>query len=119
MIKETRLVKQFLLHFKELYEKRVGEKFHPRHLILLFQDKLNNNQLNWIAYHHWFDTLQYSACTSHNLFEALLENAIHVLIEEEEIRKSSMLSKKDEKKLMKALTLLRDIKINYKKGKNK
>lgn len=115
MNKKERLIKQFLTAYKELFEQETGQKFHPRHLVMIFQNDLRSNEFNWTAYHSWFDKMQCNTAIGTNLFEILLDNGMHVLIEEEEIRKKSMLSKADEKKLIKALNLLRDIKVDYKK----
>ena len=111
MAKDIRLVEAFLKKFKEIYEETTGEEFHPRHLLLLFQDKTNSKELIWLAWHQWFDNFEYSVCQNQNLLEALIDNFVHILIEAEENRKIKMLMPQDEKKLEKILKLASEIKI--------
>jgi len=111
--KEVKLIKKFLEDFKKQLESRTGVPFNPRHLAIISQpDMENENLLEWIAYHKWYDEVQYGISTakSNNLIQAFLEMPIHVLIEAEELNKS-LLSKKDQKKLTKALQLISEIKL--------
>ena len=111
--KEAELVREFLEAFKKLIEERTGIPFNPRHLAIITQpDMKDNNLLEWIAYHKWYDEVQYGISTdkSNNLIQAFLEMPLHVLIEAEELGKS-LLSIKDQKKLTKALKLIGEIKL--------
>lgn len=110
---ERKLVRDFLEEYKRILEERTGIPFHPRHLAIIAQPDMNNeNLLEWIAYHKWFDEVQYgiSNARSNNLIQVFLEMPMHILIEAEEIGKP-LLSKKDSLKLTKALTLLSEIRI--------
>ena len=81
--KEAKLIKKFLEDFKKQVESRTGIPFNPRHLAIISQpDIKDENTLEWIAYHKWYDEVQYgvSTCTSNNLIQAFLEMPIHVLI---------------------------------------
>ena len=110
---EAKLIRDFLQAFKEQIENRTKIPFNPRHLAIITQpDMKDENMLEWIAYHKWFDEVQYgiSSARSNNLIQAFLEMPIHVLIEAEELDKP-LLSEKDQKKLAKALKLIGEIKI--------
>jgi hypothetical protein len=111
--KEAQIIRKFLQDFKKQIEDRTGIPFNPRHLAIITQPDMNDsNLLEWIAYHKWFDEVQYGVSTakSNNLIQAFLEMPIHVLIEAEEIGKS-LLSVNDQKKLAKALKLISEIKM--------
>jgi len=111
--KEAQLIRKFLQDFKKQIEGRTGIPFNPRHLAIITQPDMNDsNLLEWIAYHKWFDEVQYgiSIAKSNNLIQAFLEMPIHILIEAEEIGKS-LLSNKDQKKLSKALKLISEIRM--------
>lgn len=118
--KEARLIKKFLEDFKKQVESRTGIPFNPRHLAIISQpDIKDENVLEWIAYHKWYDEVQYgiSTCRSNNLIQAFLEMPIHVLIEAEDLGKS-LLSKKDQKKLTKALKIIGEIKLRRQNEKD-
>lgn len=116
---EKRLIKVFLGEYKKLVEQRTNEPFHPRTLAIISQPNLINDakQLDWVAYHKWFDELDVgvSLGDSNNLIQAFLEIPIHVLISAEEAGKP-LLSTKDQKKLTKALKLLGEIEIKPQEG---
>lgn len=112
--KEAEIIRKFLQDFKKQIEDRTGIPFNPRHLAIITQpDMQDSNLLEWIAYHKWFDEVQYGVSTdkSNNLIQAFLEMPIHVLIEAEELGKP-LLSDSDQKKLSKALKLIREIRMN-------
>lgn len=111
--KEAEIIRKFLQDFKKQIEERTGIPFNPRHLAIITQPDMNDsNLLEWIAYHKWFDEVQYGISTdkSNNLIQAFLEMPIHILIEAEEIGKP-LLSKSDQKKLAKALKLISEIRL--------
>lgn len=111
--REAEIIRDFLQTFKKQIEKRTGIPFNPRHLAIITQpDMQDNNLLEWIAYHKWFDEVQYGISTdkSNNLIQAFLEMPIHILIEAEELDKP-LLSEIDQKKLTKALKLISEIKL--------
>jgi len=110
---ERKLILKFLQDFKKVVEDRTGIPFNPRHLAIITQpDMRDSNLLEWIAYHKWFDEVNYGISTAkgNNLIQAFLEMPIHVLIEAEEIGKS-LLSDKDQQKLAKALKLISEIRM--------
>jgi hypothetical protein len=110
---EAELVRKFLSDFKKMIEDRTGIPFNPRHLAIITQpDMKDENLLEWIAYHKWFDEIQYGISTAkcNNLIQVFLEMPIHVLIEAEEIGKP-LLSVQDQKKLAKALKLISEIRM--------
>lgn len=111
--KEAKLIRKFLEDFKKQIEKRTGIPFNPRHLAIVTQPNMQDeNLLEWIAYHKWFDEVSYGISTAkgNNLIQVFLEMPIHILIAAEELGKS-MLSKQDQKKLTKALKLINEIKL--------
>jgi len=111
--KEAEIIRKFLKDFKKQIEERTNVPFNPRHLAIITQpDMQDSNLLEWIAYHKWFDEVQYGISTakSNNLIQVFLEMPIHILIEAEELGKS-LLSKADQIKLIKALKLISEIKL--------
>lgn len=111
--KEANIIRKFLQDFKKQIEERTGIPFNPRHLAIITQPNMNDSSLlEWIAYHKWFDEVQYGISTdkSNNLIQAFLEMPIHILIEAEELGKP-LLSKSDQKKLAKALKLISEIRM--------
>jgi len=111
--KEAALIRQFLQDFKEQVEARTGIPFNPRHLSIVTQPNMKDSSLlEWIAYHKWFDEVQYgiSRARGNNIFQAFLEMPLHILIEAEELGKH-LLSEQDEKKLTKALKLISEIRV--------
>jgi hypothetical protein len=115
--KEAELIRKFLEDFKEQIEERTHIPFNPRHLAIITQpDMEDENLLEWIAYHKWFDEVQYgiSKSESNNLVEAFLEMPIHILIAAEELGRP-LLSEGDQKKLTQALKLISEIKIRRQK----
>jgi len=118
--KEAELIRNFLSDFKKQVEERTGIPFNPRHLAIVTQpDMQDSSLLEWIAYHKWFDEVEYGVSTAkgNNLIQVFLEMPIHILIEAEELGKS-LLSTKDQKKLSKALKLISEIRIGNKNEKN-
>jgi hypothetical protein len=118
--KEAELIRNFLSDFKKQVEERTGIPFNPRHLAIITQpDMKDSNLLEWIAYHKWFDEVQYGVSTAagNNLIQVFLEMPIHILIEAEELGKQ-LLSKKDNQKLTQALKLIREIKMEKQNEKD-
>jgi len=110
---EAELIRKFLSDFKKVVEDRTGEPFNPRHLAIITQPNMKDSGLlEWIAYHKWFDEVQYgiSAAKGNNLIQVFLEMPLHILIEAEEIGKP-LLSVQDQKKLARALKLISELKI--------
>jgi hypothetical protein len=110
---ERRLILKFLKDFKKVVEDRTGIPFNPRHLAIITQpDMKNSNLLEWVAYHKWFDEVEYGISTdkANNLIQTFLEMPIHILIEAEELGKP-LLSENDQKKLTKALKLISEIRM--------
>jgi hypothetical protein len=109
---ESELIRSFLTQYKQLLNKE-GIPFNPRSIVMVSQPNLNDEtEFHWIGYNHWFDELgvEASVGTSTNILSSFLDCPINVLISAEEVGKD-MLSKKDRKKLLKALKLLSEIKI--------
>jgi len=110
---ERELVRKFLEDYKKILEDRTGIPFHPRHLAIIAQPDMKDDALlEWIAYHKWFDEVDYgiSNAKSNNIIQAFLEMPIHILIEAEELGKP-MLSEKDSIKLAQALQLISEISV--------
>ena len=110
---ERKLILKFLKDFKKVVEDRTGIPFNPRHLAIVTQPDMNDSSLlEWIAYHKWFDEVEYgvSSAKSNNLIQVFLEMPIHILIEAEELGKS-LLVDKDQKKLAQALKLISEIRL--------
>ena len=111
--KEQRLIIVFLKEFKKMVQERVNIPFNPRSLTLISQpDMKNENRFDYISYNKWFDELaiQTHIGSSTNLFGAFLDIPINILISAEQVKKP-FISPKDHKKLMKALKLLNEIKL--------
>jgi len=114
--KETRLIKTFLTEFKNML-KEEGVPFNPKSLTMVSQpDVTINNRFDYISYNKWFDELDMEAYigTSDNLIQSYLEVPINILISAEEVGKP-LLSKKDQRKLVKALKLLQEITVERQK----
>jgi hypothetical protein len=110
---EAELIRKFLSDFKKIIEDRTEIPFNPRHLAIITQPNMKDSSLlEWIAYHKWFDEVQYgiSAAKGNNLIQVFLEMPLHILIEAEEIGKP-LLSVQDQKKLARALKLISELKI--------
>jgi hypothetical protein len=111
--KETRLVKVFLNEFKKLVSERVDIPFHPRSLMIVSQpDLTKEDRFDYISYNKWFDEMdiQTHIGSCGNILGAFLEVPINILIDAEKAGKP-FLSKKDQKKLTRALKLLNEIKL--------
>ena len=115
MDKETRLITLFLQKFKEVYEKRTGNTFHPRHVILLFQNDMKSRDITWLSWHQWFNELNFTISHDHNLLEVLIGNFVHIALAQEESKNISMLTKRDWKKVEKIIKIAKTIKV-YPKG---
>jgi ABC-type uncharacterized transport system permease subunit len=110
---EAELIRKFLSDFKKMIEDRTGIPFNPRHLAIITQPDMKDfSLLEWIAYHKWFDEVQYGISTDkcNNLIQVFLEMPLHILIAAEELGKP-LLSQADQKKLTKALKLISEIRI--------
>ncbi len=109
---ETRLIKIFLSEYKRMVEE-VGVPFHPRSLTIVSQPYLDDpGRLDFITYNKWFDEMdiQTEIGRSNNIIETFLDIPINILISAEEAGKP-MVSRKDKKKLTKALKLLSEIRL--------
>ena len=111
--KERFLIKTFLSEYKKLIEKRTDVPFNPRSLAIISQPDLKNtDEFHWVAYQKWFDEVDIgvSLGTSKNILEVFLDIPIQVLITAEELG-NPILTKKDKKKLFKALIIIRELKL--------
>ena len=111
--KEKRLIKRFLSEYKKMVKERTNVPFNPRSLTIISQpDMHNEKEFDWISYNSFFDELGIGVYlgSSSNILEAFLEVPINILISAEELKKP-LVSKRDQKKLAKALKLIGEIKI--------
>ena len=113
---ERRLIGVFLGEYKKLLASE-SVPFNPRSLTIISQpDKDKMDRFDYISYNKWFDEINIEshigACD--NVIQAYLEVPISILISAEEIGKP-LLSKKDQKKITKALRILEGIKIERQK----
>lgn len=114
---EKDLLLSFLSEYKYLIETRTGIPFNPRTLAVISQPDLKKpTELHWIAYNKWFDEIDIggNAGRAQNMIEVFLDIPINILITAEAIGKP-LLSKKDQKKLTKALKLISEIKLEPQK----
>ena len=115
--KEARLVTMFLNAFKEMVQERVNIPFNPRSLTIISQPDLkDDSRFDSISYNKWFDELDVKThiLSSKNIIQAALEVPIHILMDAEDTGKP-LVSKKDQKKLLKALRLLSEIRLEKQK----
>jgi len=115
--KESRLITIFLNEFKKMVEERVNIPFHPRSLTIVSQPDLKNDKLfDSISYNKWFDEMDITThiMSSNNIIQAALEVPINILIDAEEAGKS-LVTKKNKQKLIKALKLLSEIRMEKQK----
>lgn len=115
--KESRLVAMFLNAFKEMVQERINIPFNPRSLTIISQPDLkDDSRFDSISYNKWFDEMdvQTHIMSSNNIIQASLEIPIHILMDAEDIEKP-LVSKKDQKKLLKALKLLSEIRLEKQK----
>jgi len=110
---EVELVNEFLINYRDLLHEEVDVPFHPRSLVIVSQPDLDDaGKFDFISYNKWFDETD-AEChvgRSQNIIEAFLDVPINVLITAEEVGKS-LLSKKDQKKLINALKLISEIRV--------
>ena len=115
--KEKRLIKTFLEAYRKMLNEEVNIPFNPRSLVIISQpDIRDSSKFHSIAYNKWFDEVEPDCrCgASSTLLEAFLDIPISILISAEEVGKS-LVSRKDQKKLMKALRILSEIKLERQK----
>ena len=111
--KEKRLIKKFLKDYRAMLNNESNIPFNPRSLTIVSQPDIKDpTKFHWISYNSWFDELGVDVrCgTSCTLLESFLDIPINILISAEEIGQY-FVSKKDRKKLIKALKLLSDIRL--------
>jgi hypothetical protein len=111
--KEKILIGYFLEVYREMLNEEVNIPFNPRNVTIISQPDIRDPKLfHWIAYNKWFDEAEVQAdCgTSTSLLGAFLDAPINILIQAEELGRS-LVSKKDHKKLVKAIKLLSEVKI--------
>ena len=111
--KEKYLLKIFLEEFKKAIEERTEVPFNPRTVVIMAQPELENSELfEWFAYNKWYDILDVGVIDgkSKNLVELFVDIPVQILIEAEEAGRP-LLSEEDNKKLIKALNLIKEIKI--------
>jgi len=79
---------------------------------ILSKDISDDKRFDYISYNKWFDEMdiQSHIGSSNNLIQSYLEVPIQILMDCEKVGKS-YISKRDQKKLLKALKLLQEIKL--------
>lgn len=110
--REQKLIKVFLSEYKKMMNAS-NLPFCPRSLTIVSQPYTDDDsRFDFISYNKWFDDspIQTYAGSSNNMLQTFLDVPTNVLMTAEELGKS-LLSKKDQKKLMKALRLLGEIKL--------
>lgn len=115
--RETRLVTIFLNEFKKMVQEHVSIPFNPKSLTIISQpDWKDDNRFDTVSYNKWFDEMGVKThiMSSNNIIHAYLEAPINILIDAEEAGKP-LLSRKDESKLIKALKLLSEIRLEKQK----
>lgn len=115
--RERLLIITFLSEYKKLIEKRTKVTFNPRSLAIISQPDLTKiDEFHWVAYQKWYDGVDVgvSLGTSKNILEVFLDIPIQILITAEESG-NPLLSKKDQKKLFKALRLIGELRLGSKK----
>lgn len=116
---ETVLIQIFL----ETYKKVLNEQnvpFNPRSLTIVSQPDLTDSDvLHTISYSKWFDEMgvDVQVDVTGNLLEAYLNIPVGILMNAEDVGKP-LLSKNDRKKLVKALKLLSEIKLEQQNEKS-
>lgn len=114
---EGKLIVEFLNEFKKMVRKRLNIPFNPRSLTLISQPDLENpTRFDYVTYNKWFDEMEIQAdvSTCNNILEACLEVPIQILIDAEKSG-HPLVSKKDKNRILKALTLLSEIKVEKQK----
>lgn len=115
--KESILITIFLDEFKKMVKERINIPFNPRSLTIISQpDLTKEDRFDYISYNKWFDEMdiQTHIGSSSNIIEASLKIPIKILIDSEKVGKK-YLSKRDQKRLIKALELLGKIRLEKQK----
>lgn len=118
--KESKIIEVFLLQFQKLIAEDYNIPFNPRSLTIVSQPDLkNNNRFDYISYNKWFDEMdiQTHVGTTSNFIQVFLEIPISILITAQDAGKF-LLSKKDQNKLIKALKLLENIRLENQNEKD-
>ena len=117
---ENRLIQVFLTEYKKMLNEEFEIPFNPRSLTIVSQPNVEDEtRFDYISYNKWFDEINVDTFigSSKNMIQTFLDIPIQILITAEELGRS-LLSKKDGKKLIKALKLISEIKLKRQNDNN-
>lgn len=114
--KEKELITTFLEDYKSMLNAE-GVPFNPRSLTLISQPDIKNaKNFDYVSYCHWFDEISVDITIGNvsTMLEAYLDAPIQSLILADTLGRP-LIDKGDRKKIIKALKLLSEVKIERQK----
>jgi len=111
---EARILAKFLKELKDYKEAETKKKFIPRQISVIYQHPDKPKEFRWFSCHRWFDKVFKNEGISKNILLITLHISANVIINLETLlKKKHLLGRANEKRLEKAIELLKRIKFKF------
>jgi len=112
---EAKILAKFLKELKDYKEGITKKKFIPRQISVIYQYPNKPKEFHWFSYHRWFDKVFKNEGLSKNILLIALHMSANIIVSLETLlKKKHILGRTNERRLEKAIELLRKIKFQWK-----
>lgn len=112
---EAKILAKFLKEFKDYIKATTKKQCIPRQISVIYQNPDKPKEFHWSSYHRWFDKVFKNEGISKNILLTSLYISVNIVINLESLlNKKHILGKIDERRLEKAIKLLKKIKFQWK-----
>jgi len=111
---EAKILAKFLKELKDYKEAKTKKKIIPRQISVIYQYPTKPKEFHWSSYHRWFDKVFKNEGVSKNILLIALHISANIIVSlETSLKKKHLLGKINERRLEKAIELLRKIKFQW------
>lgn len=112
---EAKILAKFLKELKDYKEAKTKKKFIPKQISIIYQHPDKPKEFCWSSYHRWFEKVFKNEGISNNILLIALHISANIIVSLETLlKKKHLLGRVDERRLEKAIELLKKIKFRFK-----
>jgi len=112
---EAKILAKFLKELKDYKEAKTKKKFIPRQISVIYQHPDKPKEFRWFSCHRWFDKVFKNEGASKNILLIALQISANIIVGLEILlKKKHLLGRVNERRLEKAIELLKKIKFEFK-----
>lgn len=112
---EAKILARFLKELKNYKEAETKKKFIPKQISIIYQHPDKPKEFRWFSCHRWFDKVFKNEGISKNILLTALYISANIIVNLETLlKKKHLLDRTDERRLEKAIELLKKVKFKFK-----